>query len=314
MEKTSSSTTTTNQKSTQELAMEGQKHLEDTIESAFQILSSMNDELCNPHLWSTSSPPPPNVNNSSNGHHAPSNGVSNGDATSSDTTHHFEMGGGALDEARLRYKSSVAALRSVLTAIPNSRKVFFPTYCTAFSSHVCIAIESQWNDPLNDAIDRSGFPRASLNWVYFTVSFHIRHVEVARMNHLHGKAENIYGKLCIGKAAVEISCEPFVRKHVRIIFMDNATISTSPTTDGNVDIDSHHKFAGIKWLRDKPLTKFEDAQWLLIQKPEEEKLIEVSFKLPTPIHHQLNNDAHDFYLSGGVSKSSQLWNEQRKQY
>ncbi|KVI06178.1 mediator of RNA polymerase II transcription subunit 30 [Cynara cardunculus var. scolymus] len=114
MEETSSSTIT-NQKSTQELAMEGQKHLEDTIESAFQILSSMNDELCNPHLWSTSSPP--NVN-TSNAHHAPSNG----DATSSDTAHHFEMGGGALDEARLRYKSSVAALRSVLTAIPNSRK------------------------------------------------------------------------------------------------------------------------------------------------------------------------------------------------
>ncbi|KAJ9568216.1 hypothetical protein OSB04_004182 [Centaurea solstitialis] len=90
MEETSSSTIAS-QKSTQELAMEGQKHLEDTIESA-------------------------------NGHHAPSNGVSNGDATSSDTGHHFEMGGGALDEARLRYKSSVAALRSVLTAIPNSRK------------------------------------------------------------------------------------------------------------------------------------------------------------------------------------------------
>ncbi|XP_024981876.1 transcription elongation factor SPT6 homolog [Cynara cardunculus var. scolymus] len=114
-------------------------------------------------------------------------------------------------------------------------------------------------------------------------------------------------------AAVEISCEPFVRKHVRRIFMDNATLSTSPTAEGNVDIDSRHQFAGIKWLRDKPLTKFEDAQWLLIQKAEEEKLIEVSIKLPTPIHDQLINDARDFYLSGGVSKSSQLWNEQRKQ-
>ncbi|KAI3715691.1 hypothetical protein L6452_22677 [Arctium lappa] len=114
-------------------------------------------------------------------------------------------------------------------------------------------------------------------------------------------------------AVVEISCEPFVRKHGRRIFMDNATVSTSPTADGNVDIDSHHKFVGIKWLRDKPLTKFEDAQWLLIQKAEEEKLIKVSFKLPTPIHHQLINVAHDFYLSGGVSKSFQLWNEQRMQ-
>ncbi|XP_071731774.1 mediator of RNA polymerase II transcription subunit 30 [Rutidosis leptorrhynchoides] len=122
-----SSTTVTSQKSTQELAMEGQKHLEDTIESAYQILSSMNDELCNPNLWSKSStssppPPPPSINNS-NGHHVQSNGDSNGAiATSSDGGHHFEMGGGALDEARLRYKSSVTALRSVVVAIPNSRK------------------------------------------------------------------------------------------------------------------------------------------------------------------------------------------------
>nr|XP_043614941.1 mediator of RNA polymerase II transcription subunit 30 [Erigeron canadensis] len=106
------------QKSTQELAIQAQIHLQDTIESAFQILSSMNDELCNPNLWSTSSlnSTSPNL----------TNGVANGggDANSSDTSnhHHFEMGGGALDEARLRYKSSISALRSVVTAIPNSRK------------------------------------------------------------------------------------------------------------------------------------------------------------------------------------------------
>lgn len=107
-------------KSTQELAMEGQKHLEDTIEAAFQILSSMNDELCNPSLWSTANPSSTTNTNSStnNGHHHPSNG----DISSSDSGHHFEMGGGALDEARLRYKSSVASLRSVLAAIPHSRK------------------------------------------------------------------------------------------------------------------------------------------------------------------------------------------------
>ncbi|KAI7754331.1 hypothetical protein M8C21_009073, partial [Ambrosia artemisiifolia] len=37
-------------------------------------------------------------------------------------------------------------------------------------------------------------------------------------------------------AAVEISCEPCVRKHVRSIFMDNAVVSTYPTSDGNVAI------------------------------------------------------------------------------
>ncbi|KAF9599484.1 hypothetical protein IFM89_038578 [Coptis chinensis] len=86
-------------KSTQELAIEGQKHLEETIEAAYQILSSMDDELCNPALWSTTSI-----------------------AASSHSNDNFDMGGGALDEAHLRYKSAVASLRSVLTSIPNSVK------------------------------------------------------------------------------------------------------------------------------------------------------------------------------------------------
>ncbi|KAK9075914.1 hypothetical protein SSX86_004244 [Deinandra increscens subsp. villosa] len=114
-------------------------------------------------------------------------------------------------------------------------------------------------------------------------------------------------------AAVEISCEPCVRKHVRSTFMDNAVVSTNPTADGNVSIDSLHQFAEIKWLKDKPLTKFDDVQWLLIQKAEEEKLIQVSVKLPSSNHDELINEAHNYYLSDGVSKSAQLWNEQRKQ-
>lgn len=114
-------------------------------------------------------------------------------------------------------------------------------------------------------------------------------------------------------AAVEISCEPCVRRHVRSIFMDNAVVSTRPTTDGSVSIDSNHQFAGIKWLKDKPLTRFDDAQWLLIQKAEEEKLIQVTVKLPASVHVKLFDDAHERYCSDGVSKSAQLWNAQRKE-
>ncbi|PSR96779.1 Mediator of RNA polymerase II transcription subunit like [Actinidia chinensis var. chinensis] len=131
------------EKSTQELAMEGQKHLEATIEAAFQILSSMNDELCNPTLWSTTpSTANPNGSNTSamsNGHHHTSH---SGDA-SSDSAHHFEMGGGALDEARLRYKSSVAVLRSVLAAIPNSHKAKSYDASSTISSSVSPADQSE---------------------------------------------------------------------------------------------------------------------------------------------------------------------------
>jgi hypothetical protein len=128
-EKTASAITSP--KTTQELAMEGQKLLEETIESAFQILSSMNDELCNPALWSTtssSSSSATTTNSIANGPSHSSNGVFNGEAASSDA-HHAESGGGgggsggALEEARFRYKNSVNSLRAVLSAIPSSQKV-----------------------------------------------------------------------------------------------------------------------------------------------------------------------------------------------
>ncbi|MCL7022301.1 hypothetical protein MKW94_013072, partial [Papaver nudicaule] len=113
-------------------------------------------------------------------------------------------------------------------------------------------------------------------------------------------------------AAVELSCEPRVRKHVRNIFMEKAVVSTNPTPDGNVAIDSFHQFADIKWLSQKPLTKFEDAQWLLILKAEEEKLIQVTLKLPEEDLNKLLGECNDNYLSDGVSKPAKLWNEQRK--
>ncbi|KAK6920528.1 hypothetical protein RJ641_014206 [Dillenia turbinata] len=126
-------------KTTQELAIEGQKHLEETISSAFQILIAMNEELCNPAFWSTTTTS--SINSAAGGggvvtsssQHSGSNGLNGGgdvlssessssSASASAAAHHLEMGGGALDEARLRYKSAVAALRTVLTTIADSQK------------------------------------------------------------------------------------------------------------------------------------------------------------------------------------------------
>ncbi|KAD6119651.1 hypothetical protein E3N88_10922 [Mikania micrantha] len=114
-------------------------------------------------------------------------------------------------------------------------------------------------------------------------------------------------------ASVEISSEPLVRKHVRHFFMENATISTNPTAEGKLAIDSHHQFAGIKWLKDKPLMKFDDAQWLLIQKAELDNLIQVSLKLSTTSHDKLLKNANSDYLSNDTNEIVELWNEQRKQ-
>ncbi|GLJ47886.1 hypothetical protein SUGI_1011190 [Cryptomeria japonica] len=83
------------QKRSEELAVEGQRHLEGTVEAAHQILASMNQELCNPSLWI-----PPTTRD-----HDPSGG----------------SGGGALDDARLRYKKSVDSLRDVISLISSSQ-------------------------------------------------------------------------------------------------------------------------------------------------------------------------------------------------
>lgn len=81
------------------------------------------------------------------------------------------------------------------------------------------------------------------------------------------------------QAAVEIGCEPIVRKHVRGIFLEHGVVCTSPTPEGIQTIDQHHELAGVKWLQKKPISKFDDTQWLLIQKGEEEKLLQVTGKL-----------------------------------
>jgi len=104
---------------------------------------------------------------------------------------------------------------------------------------------------------------------------------------------------------------PF-RKYVRTLFFDKALVSTNPTLEGNRTIDSFHEFAGVKWLRDKPLPKFEDSQWLLIQKAEEEKLLQVKIQLPDHTINELTMTCNDAYLKGSEGISTRLWNEQRK--
>ncbi|WRX12759.1 Transcription elongation factor Spt6 [Theobroma cacao] len=113
-------------------------------------------------------------------------------------------------------------------------------------------------------------------------------------------------------AALEVSCDPCIKKHIRSIFMNKAVISTRPTLEGNATIDCFHQFSGVKWLRDKPLSKFNDSQWLLIQKAEEEKLVQVYIKLPESTLNEVITGFNDAYLIDGAGRAAQLWKEQCK--
>uniref|UniRef100_A0ACD5UYI4 Uncharacterized protein n=1 Tax=Avena sativa TaxID=4498 RepID=A0ACD5UYI4_AVESA len=107
----------------QELAAEGQRHLEETIAAAFQILSSMNDELCNPALWSSSATATAAaaISQQPHQHHPPPPPPHSADSDASDAVGGGAGGsGGSLDEARHRYKIAVTALRASIAAVSPS--------------------------------------------------------------------------------------------------------------------------------------------------------------------------------------------------
>lgn len=105
----------------QDLAGEGQRQLEEAVAAAFQILTSINHELCNPALWSSSS-------SSQQQEHQPTVPAAPDSHTSADA----EGGGGgagpggSLDEARHRYKTAVSALRASITAVSSSSQEIRP--------------------------------------------------------------------------------------------------------------------------------------------------------------------------------------------
>lgn len=100
-------------KSLQGLSMEGQKVLEATVEAAHETLGSMNEVLCNPALWVTTSAAQPALANSDGSSKV--EGRQGGDGLTQQ-----EAGWAALDEARVRLKNSTTTLRGVITSIFNS--------------------------------------------------------------------------------------------------------------------------------------------------------------------------------------------------
>ena len=111
---------------------------------------------------------------------------------------------------------------------------------------------------------------------------------------------------------MEISTEPLVREYVRTFYSKNALVTTRPTPVGIDAIDALHQFEGVKWINGKLISAFDDEQWLLIQKAEEEKLIDVTVGLSKESIDNILFDFEQSFSSDGLSRTSQTWNEQRK--
>lgn len=115
------------------------------------------------------------------------------------------------------------------------------------------------------------------------------------------------------QAAYEISCEPRVRNYIRSLFSEHAVLSTRPTARGKSSIDIFHEFACVKYVEEKSVKKFDDGEWLIIQRAEEEELVEITIELTQEIFDGVvMQGLQEMYFSNGSNEVAVLWNEQRK--
>lgn len=120
-------------RSTQELAVDGQKQLEAVVEAAHDILLTLNRALCSPSFWVAPSSQPAlaqeiNANANANANAASGGsdgglGVGDGAAAGKEKGADDGEGLAALDATRVRYKNATAALRATVAAIVKAAQV-----------------------------------------------------------------------------------------------------------------------------------------------------------------------------------------------
>ena len=77
-------------------------------------------------------------------------------------------------------------------------------------------------------------------------------------------------------------------------------------------IDTFNQFEGVKWIVGKQISAFDDEQWLLIQKAEEEKLIDATVGSSKESIDGILFDFEQLFSSDRLSRTSPTWSEQRK--
>lgn len=105
--------------------------------------------------------------------------------------------------------------------------------------------------------------------------------------------------------ATEIASNPGFRRWVRLVYANDASISVTPTKKGFDEIEPASPFYHFKYLNEKPLYKFHDAQFLQILQAEKQGLVTLDLSV------EESEKFIDDCKSKVVTRSSSLWDEQR---
>ncbi|KAI3650058.1 hypothetical protein MP228_005690 [Amoeboaphelidium protococcarum] len=109
--------------------------------------------------------------------------------------------------------------------------------------------------------------------------------------------------------AREISTELSFRSSMRQLLGKSAIINVYATEKGKIDIDEQHDYYAFKYLREKPVVKIDEMQFLWIMKATSEGL--VTFKIECDVQSTFDQYCR-LYLSNGYSSYSDLFNQERR--
>ncbi|KAI8645252.1 SH2 domain-containing protein [Parasitella parasitica] len=111
--------------------------------------------------------------------------------------------------------------------------------------------------------------------------------------------------------AQEMAFDPQVRKAMRRDWESFATVTVRPTEKGYNVIDELHAMHPFKFLTEKPITDFNDGQFLHILKGEVDNLLTITISIAD--YPAWFNRIATFYVSDAYSDTAQQWNDQRKE-
>ncbi|MEN2499161.1 MAG: Transcription elongation factor SPT6 [Marteilia pararefringens] len=116
--------------------------------------------------------------------------------------------------------------------------------------------------------------------------------------------------------AHEISVEPAINDFVRKQIYEHSLVSTKPTRQGLDQIDKTHPYFQYKYLKNKPLSEFQQTEFLEIFDAEDQGFLEVIFRLeaeePGKSKSSLFEQMLQFYQINQYSLISQSWDKYRQ--
>ncbi|KAJ1978574.1 Transcription elongation factor spt6 [Dimargaris verticillata] len=123
---------------------------------------------------------------------------------------------------------------------------------------------------------------------------------------------NAVTKAAQAMLAQEIGLDPQVRTQIRTACQHYAVVSVEPTARGLRQIDAHHPYYPVKFVRAKPVGDFaHSAQFLTLLKAEQDGLLRLTISLAQ--QDGLLSVMDRYYVSSQYSAHAQSWDQVRRE-